>query len=394
VYSRRVFIISTSVALILVGALWWGSVGAEEEELRRCEKVGLEEKASCWDALLTETLKERGLSSAFDLFIKLYRTEPDLPKACHGWGHALGSAAYELYLDGGDIEFRPEASYCGYGFYHGFLERFMAEQGDVDTARAFCADIAKGDSWEIGAFRNCIHGVGHGSAAAFAENTFLLKGDMQKGIDLAAESCRKIVEKAEERRECFDGVFNEFVLDAFNEEYGFSRATYIDERDPLRFCETQTLDLAASCYFEYMGLFPHLFERDFHSAASYVQYRIENDAHAIVAIKKLAADFMQDRIVDGDTSDIVATCMALRDALITPCLRGVEVGFIAHGEPLKEWEKGFAHCSSDMLTSDDERRVCYQSMLWAFSDAYPKELFLKVCEMVPQQFRGELCPRV
>ena len=359
--------------------------------LHDCENVPADGKVSCWDELLAYTLREKGFDRAFDLFIALYRTEPNVPKGCHGWGHALGEEAYKLYREGEQFELRPEASYCGYGFYHGFLENLVGETGDASEAYAFCIGVRDGKDAEL-KYNNCIHGIGHGGAASIIESPEM-QGKYQESIDQGIALCRSFTEDPAELRNCFDGVFNELVLDMWNSKYGLSREKLFLQNDPFAFCEAQTRVLQPSCYFEYMGVFEQVFDGDFERAAHYVARAISNDTLGAIALKKLSADFMQGDIVNESYEENVRVCRTLREKLEEACVGGIGVGLIAHGEPGREYLKAVPFCASVLLTNR-ERTACFGSTLSHFKAVYSQKNMREACRMTPPQYRSPHCTSI
>ncbi len=363
--------------------------GRQPKRLHDCEPIPREEKQQCWDDLLAYTLKERGFSKAFSLFGELYRTEPEVPKGCHGWGHALGRAAYEIYREGGDVELRPEVSYCGYGFFHGFLEQLVGERGNAKDAYVFCKEVYESSGQKMGVYNNCVHGIGHGGAADIIEDPAMW-GKYQESINQGVVLCKSFTSDPKDLRNCFDGVYNELVVDMWNGAYGLSRGTLLSPDDPLSFCHNQEEDVKASCYFEYMGTFEYLFDGDFERAALYVANVISNEDHSVIAISKLAADFMQEDIVNPSYDENVRVCRLLNDPLPFWCINGMEIGLRAHGEPGKEYEKTLAFCSSELLRPD-EQHSCFRRSLAHFREIYDRKLFLEACKLAPAEHRSQLC---
>lgn len=364
------------------------TVARQPTRLHDCEAVPLGEKQGCWDDLLAYTLTKRGFDRAFELFVALYRTEPNVPKACHGWGHALGDAAYDLYARGEGVEFRPETSYCGYGFYHGFLERLVASEGSAAAAYDFCTRVA-GEPRNKLTFNNCIHGIGHGATAGIIENPaqWTVPQDV---VDKGAAVCGSLPLSGREARDCADGVFNELVLDIFYEEYGLSRDAYLPQGAPFALCEAQEERLRTSCYFEVVGTFEQLFAGDFARASGYVTERIANAEDAVVAMRKLSADFMQSDIIEDDYAPHVGVCRSLRGDLADACVSGMQIGLIAHGEPGREWEKLFPFCASDLL-SEEERAACFRKSFYHFENAYDGALLGDACRAAPASYRAASC---
>lgn len=358
------------------------------KRLHDCEEVPREIKVSCWDELFAYTLKDGGLEAAFDLFVKLYRTEPDVPKGCHGWGHILGEAAYRDYREGKGVDLRPETTYCGYGFYHGFLENLVSDTGDPRSAYGFCQTLQSGKDSKL-KYNNCIHGIGHGGAASIVESPAMY-GKYQESVDAGEKLCRSFTAIPQELRDCFDGVFNELVLDMWNSSYGLSREKLLSPSKPLAFCRSQNADLRASCYFEYMGVFEHLFDGDFFRAASYVADELPDDSLAAIAIHKLAGDFMQNDIVNESYAENVRVCRSLRAPLQGTCIGGISNGLIAHGEPEREYLKVIPFCASALLT-EEEQATCFRSVMGHFRAIYTKKLMKKVCDLTPPLHQGKYC---
>lgn len=367
-----------------------GSAPRQPVRVSDCERVTSQEKQGCWDNLLAHVMRAEGFKEAFALFVRLYETEPDVPKACHGWGHVLGKVAYELYRSGERFDLPSEASYCGYGFYHGFLEELVGETGDAKSAYQFCQTMRSQGFRDGIAYDNCIHGIGHGGAASIIEEP-IMWGKYEAAIARGASLCRSFTDDPLELRNCFDGVFNEMVLALWSGEYGLSTERDLDRGDPLALCHAQPRELRTSCYFEYMGIFEHLFDGDLAHASSFVVADIPDTSDAKIAIRKLAADFMQSAIVRDSFAPEISACEALEDTLEVECFNGIGIGFIAHGEPNREYVKALAFCGSNLLP---ERHVstCFERMLWYFRETYDADIFADVCTHTPPAYQTLCSP--
>jgi len=67
------------------------------------------------------------------------------------------------------------------------------------------------------------------------------------------------------------------------------------------------------------------------------------------------------------------------------CIRGLGLGFIAHGQPDIEYVEALKFCQNTLL-APDEHKICYESVLSAFKDIYPKDKVLKICTTVDPQY--------
>ncbi|MCE9549079.1 hypothetical protein K8Q98_01635 [Candidatus Nomurabacteria bacterium] len=103
--------------------LLWQQWSLSIESNIKCPNTA--EKYNCWRDELENILNRKGLSASFDVLAVLYETEPDFVSECHGYTHELGEKAYFLFSRYKNIEMTPKASYCGYGFYHGFIETML-----------------------------------------------------------------------------------------------------------------------------------------------------------------------------------------------------------------------------------------------------------------------------
>lgn len=341
-----------------------------------CGSVDISKKQQCWDELLEQTVKHKGLDAAFQLFAELYQTDPSIPKACHGWAHILGKAAYELFRNNKDFILKKETSYCGYGFFHGFIEKLLQETGDVKATREFCNYASKQLKDEApGVYRNCLHGIGHGSIEVDDPK---LWGNFQTMLETGLKTCEAVLTDKGELIECFDGSFNAMQQNAYHGEYKLS----IDRDDLFKYCRMQKEQYWDSCYYEFTGLIGEVTKHDFKKAASLILKDISARSFVSRTIMKLSADFFQDDIELNDYTKNVLDCRSLPDNLSSTCFDGILLGFIAHGEPNRQYVKGLEFCKYTML-SNQERESCYQ---WILGQSVKKDN--PVCQSVEEKYRN------
>lgn len=347
------------------------------------EDVG--KKQQCWDEQLTTTLENHGLDAAFDLFVELYKTEPSVAKGCHGWGHILGSGAYQLFADKKDFVLRDEAAYCGYGFYHGFLEELLLATGDPRDAIDFCNYAIKHtDSRQAqSVFINCIHGIGHGSTADAAEDP-KNQGDVNAVLAVGKKYCTVITNHPEELQACWEGMFNELQQNINFSQNGFSYELIND--DFFWICRREEKKYKKACYFEFIGLIAQFTGRDFSKAAQMVLNDITDPSIGAYLMIKMAADFMQDDIVHSDYDKNVLDCRNLPTGLQSACFNGILLGFVAHGEPGQEYVKGLGFCNSEILTSE-ERAQCYSKLFGDFRSLYTSSKISDICGTIQKEYQ-------
>ncbi len=348
-------------------------------DINTCSRLTISEKSQCWDEQLQEVLQTNGLDAAFDYFIDLYNTEPNIPKECHGWGHLLGKAGYTLYKNGEVPEFRSEVSYCGYGFFHGFIAELIKDTGDVKQTQEFCKYVVKtmsGDLQSIAA--NCIHGVGHGTASLFIEDPQNW-GDLEKITKSALTVCGKVFSEKRDLENCYDGVFNETYVELANSNYGLNFQEYLLKGDVYWFCDTQEKQYKKSCYYEYAGLLGTIFNEDVVESTRFALERIpdlEKNGEKVIA--RIAADHIEKTIVNENHTDSIEACALSPQFLSDACFKGIINGFLQHGEPQNFHVKALTFCK-ELPTTHPNSKSCENLVLEIAKTEYSTQQRESVC---------------
>jgi len=352
------------------------------------------QKQQCRDEQLVRVLDTQGLDAAFDYFIALYKTDPEVPKECHGWGHSLGKAGYKLYSNGEDVPLRPEASYCGYGYFHGFIGELIKHTGDVTQTLKFCEYVVRELEDALSSIdQSCVHGVGHGIASMLVEEPENW-GELEQVIEGGLSLCEKVYSKEGDLENCYDGVFNESHLDLFNSKYGMNFEEFMKHGDPFWYCQKQEERHKQSCYYEFSGMFWKIFNRDIVAITKYVLDNVENlQERGAKVIAKVAADRIQDSIVNDTHEDSVQACSIVPQFLYESCFRGVLNGFIQHGEPGNLHPKGYAFCGEPSL-SKAEQDDCHKTFTYMLQGTYTKEQMKTACEYIQNLREVEACTEV
>ncbi len=359
-----------------------------------CKSQNGYQKQQCWDTQLTTVLEESGIREAFTYFVQLYKTEPEVPKACHEWGHILGKAAYKKYSETGELILVPEAAYCGYGYFHSFIAELVKNTGDYTKVLEFCTVVENTLQGELkGIHRNCVHGVGHGTTAWLLENPENW-GQFQKTVGEGTAICEHVYANPDDLSECYDGIFNELHLDLFNDRYGFSFAAFMSKNDPFWICQEQQDRHKRACYFEFVGIFWKIFDMDLMKAILYVSDNIKDiEKDGPVVISKIAADWIQFDIVNTSQERNIEACRAIPKWLLESCIQGIANGFIQHGDPSNLHTKGFAFCLADYLTFD-ERNLCLQNFTQMLRWYYTEEQFKNACALLHKKEQPEACVNI
>ncbi len=369
----------TNTGSIVVAAN--GAFGTEKKvkaAVGNCANIDKNKKQQCWDEQLQRAVKEDGLDAAFELFVELYKTDPEIPKACHGWAHILGKAAFEKFKDQKEIILRKETSYCGYGFFHGFIERLLQTSGDIKQTKAFCEYATKQlGSLAGGTYSSCVHGIGHGSVNI---DNPALWGDFGAMISPGFKTCEAALDSPQDLRNCYDGAFNAMQQNAYHKDYKLS----VDPKDVYAECRKQEQKYKISCYFEFTGLTSEFSGHDFKKAAGWLLKEDISREIKIDSISKMAADFMQDDIAKASQKKNLLDCRSLPEYLRTFCFNGVLVGFLAHGQPEQEYIKGLNFCKDPLLTAQEEQ-ACYSMIV-----GQTVKKATEACDSLPEKYKA-LC---
>lgn len=343
-------------------------------------------KRQCWEGQLERAMQEGGVAAAFAYFEDLYKTEPDVPKECHGWSHTLGTAGYKYYIEHGTIELTPGTSNCGYGFYHAYLAELMKYTGDFHLAREFCDNITITDPSYTDQIRtSCKHGLGHGAAAMLVEDPEYY-GDFFGTAKQAVAICDQIYSEHHDLMECYDGVFNELYQDILNDRYGYSYREYTAKNDPYWHCQQLDEIYKESCYVNVVGILPAVYGDDVVGATKYVlanTHDLEKRGHKIIA--KIAADRIQTTIVNDSHQDSLDACALTPDFLYPTCFRGILNGFIQHGEPHNLHPNGYAFCAEEGV-SDSERPGCFEIFTEHLEARYSPEEMKNACQHAREKY--------
>lgn len=336
-----------------------------------------------WKKQMEEALQAQGIAGAFDIVADLYAKEPQFAKDCHGYVHEIGEKAYELFAEGKDIELTPKTSYCGYGFYHGFMEILLLTSGDVQQAREFCAYVDNQlSSQAVGASAACYHGVGHGTVDGGDPRYW---GDAQAMVKPGFEMCELVAETDFQLYLCATGVFNSIEILSGNPKYNLSQM----QKDPFSICHSQPKEYREPCYTNMLPALLRFANNDFARAANIIEETIENDEDYAIRGMVISGLFHErlrlDPKVEAREKDVLL-CRSLQERSHLPCIEGLAGGHMKYGEPEKEYVKGLAFCALDILAAD-EKEVCFEHILSRLRIWYSPEKSKEICGMVDNPYR-------
>ncbi|MBI2618238.1 cupredoxin domain-containing protein [Candidatus Kaiserbacteria bacterium] len=338
------------------------------------------ETGQCFDEIIRNTVKTQGVGAAYALFAETYE-KGELPRACHWTAHQIGEEAYELFKRGEIFSITYETSYCGYGFFHGFMEGLLREDPDVEYALSFCDEVGK----QLGllGLQNCYHGIGHGFTEDPPDPRVL--GNFEAMIAPGIEVCEYLFKSSFTNLNlCLTGVFTVPAGFAEKDEYGLS----LDPEDPFAVCRTQPYRYQKACYGEITPKLDSILEGDFAQFPQYLKNISDENIRDLIIWVAPSVMIARD-ILKDDFSRFATICrnnFSGNERKI--CWGGTILGFFTHGEPEKQYKKAISFCESSSFDSA-EKDFCYEELFHRMDSEYIKEKMYGVCNNeIPKQYRA------
>lgn len=341
------------------------------------------ESASCFEADVKDVLKERGLEAALNEMARLYEKVPGFKDSCHSVSHTLGEEAYRIYEKDGTLELTGKTSYCGFGFYHGFMEAMLQSTGDVGKARDFCAHAQEilGNETQ-NAEGACFHGIGHGAVDGADPRDW---EDPKKLIEPGLALCERVDPTEPHFFRCASGAFNSLALMYISNTYGLR----LDTADLYGICERWSEDrIRIPCYYEMNIPVFRQSGRDLQKAIQTIE-RIDDVPHAAMAMQSLAGVVGAQLVSASPDAFVsaVAACHNARRDLVVPCLSGIPGGMYEGGVPGEEYKKAFEFCSTSSLTHD-EHVACMRAAFATEKAFYSADKHAAICSRVESDLKA------
>lgn len=334
---------------------------------------------NCWNEAVIKAVQEEGLVAALELADQIYSLYPEAAKSCHSIAHTIGEEAYTLFSEKKDMSLTPKASFCNFGFYHGFVSKLVAAEGDVSKAREFC-ELVDRELAEVSpqSGGQCYHGIGHGTVANHDPRTW---GNEEAMLLPAIALCESVATNKDQLYRCVSGAYNGIANFYIHNEYELSP----DPKNPLWLCDKQTNEsYAESCYGNMHPLLTSLSEKTFPKAAAFVE-AISSDAHATAAMRYLAGDFARFHGPESDYSSAIQDCRKVQPRLEHSCILGFANGLMDTGKQDEEYRAAFKFCSSPLFIAS-EKEVCYRHAIQYLRTFYSASKMPEVCENAPKEY--------
>lgn len=352
-----------------------------------CRDIGelnYRERELCWYKEMKKEIQKTGIGGALKLLAKLYAQDPLFGQGCHDITHLIGDEAYRQFKSGKNFDLGKETGYCGWGFYHGFIEALLYTSGDYKEARDFCQSLGESSH----AIQSCYHGIGHSTFDIHDPN---LWGSEAQMVNPAIAVCEAVTGGLSEQKtkQCVTGVFNALGIAYSNQQYQLK----LRPEDPVWFCRGFNSIYKRACFVEVAMSWIHqeiwIEDIDFKKAASFIE-GLRDKIGEEGAMDTLASEYTRLNIGSFNVSEMVGFCRSVKKTLFDACMNGAEEGFFLWGKPEEEYKLAFSFCASDLL-AEREQEKCFQKILGDVSAFYSPEKRKTICENELDSKYEKLC---
>lgn len=378
------------VTVIAVGILFFGThavrfteIGRETATSSPCTAhADTSERLQCWQRIMQRHLMENDLDAAFAALDAFTKQNPAETGNCHGLAHEIGEQAYRLFNQKKEFALSPKTAYCGYGFYHGFMETLVHTTNNGEQARAFCdyAD-AQLKTRIADAGGACIHGIGHGAVDDVPDPALWGKPKeiLQQGLVL----CERVTANQDDLFRCASGSFNALEILTDSGRYGLT----VDRKDPFSLCREQPEKYKRACYTQFLVAAMLVANNNFSRTAKFID-TIQEDVYAKETLAGLSVERV--RLQETDYDKTAQWCRSLAPRFRTSCITGFAEGFLKYGPPETEYVKAINFCGSSIL-SEEERRPCFDRVLSILRNFATVAKSREICLSVERRYQYNNC---
>jgi len=395
---KRIGLIFLTALILLAGstAIPWAvkNIGAYEiaRSLASCKALASDdEQVECIFHSIDSAIEKGNLKQGFSIFAGAYRNFTSFSSTgCHRHAHRVGDSVYYRYYILGhdtldDIDFPQEATACGYGLFHGFLEHLIQDRPDPEFAMGVCEALDEKLSDTMKDIRVvCYHGTGHGYTLAHAETLSRdVWGNMNAFTEFPLSQCNEMTRATEsEKEDCRQGVFN-VVADWMEEKnYGFAYNT----SDPFESCRAVPSNVQYSCYYEMAQKIGNIARND--PVALYaIAGTAETQEFADLAFVVGIAGVIQQVIANEDGYlPVLERCGTLSDGVFHRCVESIVWGLYEHGSPQIEYKEVLSLCREPVIQEHGETDFCYEKAADRLSRFYTAEHIKSICAEFPEAY--------
>ncbi len=385
--SKPLVVFISGIVLVVVGTSYLYVRTDPAQAVAPCKTS--DNKPLCYSSVIEGILREDGISAAFDALSIAYDTDPAFAGTCHSVTHELGKAAYDEFEKTGETELSSKASYCGYGFYHGFMDALYLETNDMEKAREFCAYVGENvphpPSAEF-AEGSCYHGIGHGVTDGTDPRVW---GSVMAIIKPGLALCSNVASSDKEwHMRCASGVFN-----ALGNMYMDPKFKLQSDSDPYALCRTGFFSPPErkACYSQ---MNTEAAARGDNNLAAIVKYTdtIQSLEYRLVALREAVSLYVQAAKSEQKqlTLEDARVCELPTTSLQDGCMSGLVGGIMEFGSPGQQYKEAFQFCETDGLLMD-LRGQCFSAIQANSKEYFSADVMRNICARVPQEYRDSVC---
>lgn len=363
------------------GQITVGMPATQTSTTQTCENLAeIWQRYQCWNTILTKTANEGGIEQAYEQLSAYYTANKEFASDCHSFTHTLGKIAYAQYDKTGKTVESEKTAYCGYGFYHGFMDTLILSGKDITEAKKYCDTTGKSLGRQVNASAfACYHGTGHGITDVHGSKFW---ADPQGIVTEPLQKCDAISASSVELYHCTTGVYNALEIMMGKKQYGLSDTT----DNPFDFCQTQAEKYQEACMVAMVNVGLRANNFSLASVAGYID-TIQNDYLAARAMHSLLFERMRQIGATAQSAEKdLPFCRAQADRLKLPCIEGIAWGMMFYGEPSNEYKQTLQFCSNQLLAGE-EQLVCYKKTLGLLRAYYTNDKVATICAQAPISYQ-------
>lgn len=375
------------LSLMSIASVWL--VSRQTNKTRNnCVSLASESKPPCWKKEFESILKSSGVDKGFELLAFLYSTDQEFAGSCHDYTHLIGEEAYRKFSKNENFKITNTSSYCGYGFYHGFIIALFKDGEGGDVAANFCRyanDMISRNTQTAGL--DCFHGIGHG-ATDFVVSQTTTSESLQTVVDNGLKLCQEVGANLEQKNRCVDGVYHSILDTSMVNPKHFE---LVVGDDVFKFCKSQKKIYQTSCYQSMGFLLMSLNDNDFSKTLHLIQTSLEPEFAGSLVRQMSGYEAYRSVNTSAISTDILV-CQKLKKELKEECIRGLIEGLTDFGTPDKE-ELAIVNFCNDNNFNNYERDFCFLHGLEYFKVYFGEDKRQLLCQLTNYKYCSyELTP--
>lgn len=331
--------------------------------VKRDENSQLKRQDECWVEELHQVYREGGEDALFATIDTYVQNDELFNRNCHDTMHGVGDFVYNTYKETGDPIIHAGTSYCGYGFYHGFIERMIEEEGSYTASVAYCERIGEDSrhpapGYGMQAKNACQHGFGH---SLFDTLPGSLWGDVDVMVRENLSQCQELFADEHAHFQCATGVFNALMLALANNDYELSYD--LIEADPYRLCRELDDFYKPACYID-MVVHHTWWNKSTHEEVFAIIDAIPHEKARLDTLEAFASNVAQRELAkDTDARyEFAKHCFEYTEtSMQRSCLTGIHHGIFQRTNQYSNQVESHSLCN--MFSEATEKALCEETIL-------------------------------